>query len=254
MLNQLIQRHSFANSVRITGGLVGILLLLANVLFRTRHPTKNSLATIKKPDTRSILRDTAYLVSIGGAFCINFGIFFPYFYLQLYAIDKGVKESLAFYSLAIISAGSIFGRLLPNFFADKIGPYNMLIPCLFLSSALAFAMLGVRNFAGVVVFGVLYGFWSGSYVSLIPSLLAQFSTHPGEQGTRMGIAFSVVGISVLVGTPIEGALIQTDTGGFAWHRAIIFCGIMVLVGATGMAISRQLFLKQHPNHERGHRI
>lgn len=96
----------------------------------------------------------------------------------------------------------MLGRLLPNFFADKFGPYNMLLPCMYISAALAFAWFGISNFAGVIVFGLLYGFWSGSCepnltiivwwcktkpcptldVSLIPSLLAQLSSHGGEHG------------------------------------------------------------------------
>lgn len=61
-----------------------------------------------------------------------------------------------------MNAGSVLGRLLPNFFADRFGPYNMLIPCLVISSILVFSIFGVSNFAGVTVFGLLYGFWSGS--------------------------------------------------------------------------------------------
>jgi MFS transporter, MCT family, solute carrier family 16 (monocarboxylic acid transporters), member 10 len=95
----------------------------------------------------------------------------------------------------------VLGRLLPNFFADKFGPYNMLLPCMYISAALAFAWFGISNFAGVIIFGLLYGFWSGSCeskanhhlsvciessiysdVSLIPSLLAQLSSHTGEHG------------------------------------------------------------------------
>lgn len=56
----------------------------------------------------------------------------------------------------------MLGRLLPNFFADKFGPYNMLLPCLYISAVLAFAWFGVSNFVGVIIFGLLYGFWSGS--------------------------------------------------------------------------------------------
>lgn len=94
----------------------------------------------------------------------------------------------------------MLGRLLPNFFADKFGPYNMLLPCLYISAVLAFAWFGVSNFVGVIIFGLLYGFWSGSCeskfhylsirvepsvypdVSLIPSLLAQLSSYRGEHG------------------------------------------------------------------------
>ena len=45
--------------------------------------------------------------------------------------------------------------------------------------------------------------------------------------TRMGIAFSIVGISLLLGTPIEGALLRMRVGedGFLWFKSIIFCGV-----------------------------
>ena len=56
----------------------------------------------------------------------------------------------------------MLGRLLPNFLADKFGPYNMLLPCLYITASLTFAWFAISNFVGVVVFGLLYGFWSAS--------------------------------------------------------------------------------------------
>jgi hypothetical protein len=43
----------------------------------------------------------------------------------------------------------------------------------------------------------------------------------------MGIAFSIVGISLLLGTPIEGALLRMRSAddGFLWFESIIFCGV-----------------------------
>lgn len=96
------------------------------------------------------------------AFSINLGLFFPYFYLQLFSIDQGISSGLAFYSITLLNAGSVLGRIFPNFFADRCGTYNILLPCLFISSALAFSMFAITNFTGMAVFGVLYGFWSGS--------------------------------------------------------------------------------------------
>jgi hypothetical protein len=66
------------------------------------------------------------------------------------------------YQVAILNGGGVLGRLLPNFFADKFGPYTMLLPCLYISAGLAFTWFGISSFAGVIVFGLLYGFWSGS--------------------------------------------------------------------------------------------
>lgn len=48
--------------------------------------------------------------------------------------------------------------------------------------------------------------------------------HPADR-TRMGLAFSIVGLSFLVGTPIEGALLKTPNGQYSWYKSIIFCGV-----------------------------
>ena len=47
----------------------------------------------------------------------------------------------------------------------------------------------------------------------------------------MGIAFSIVGISLLLGTPIEGALLRMRTAddGFLWFKSIIFCGVRPVI-------------------------
>ena len=43
----------------------------------------------------------------------------------------------------------------------------------------------------------------------------------------MGIAFSIVGMSLLLGTPIEGALLHMRSADdeFLWLGSIIFCGV-----------------------------
>ncbi|KAJ7722850.1 major facilitator superfamily domain-containing protein [Mycena metata] len=241
VLNQLSKRTSFENAVRATGAIAGALLIIANLVMKTKpHPTGT---TVLKPKLKVILTDWAFMSSIAGAFVVGLGLFFPYFYLQLYAVDKGIDQNVAFYVLAIMNAGSVGGRILPNFIADRVGPYNMMIPCLAISSALLFSIFGLKTCAGVIIFAALYGFWSGSYVSLIPSLIIQSAAHCGEHGTRMGVAFSLVSVSMLIGTPISGALLHSDAGNYVWYRAIVFCGIMLACGATIFSFSRYLFVK-----------
>ncbi|KAF7342228.1 Riboflavin transporter MCH5 [Mycena venus] len=226
VLNQLSRRMaSFSNAVRVTGALAGLLLIIANLVMKTKvHPTATG-TTAPKPKLKVILTDWAFMSSIGGAFVVGLGLFFPYFYLQLYAVDKGIDANIAFYVLAIMNAGSVGGRILPNFVADRVGPYNMLIPCLAISSALTFSIFGLKTCAAVIVFAALYGFWSGSYVSLIPTLIVQSASHCGEHGTRMGVAFSFVSVSMLIGTPISGALLHSADGNYIWYRPIVFCGV-----------------------------
>jgi len=97
-------------------------------------------------------------------------------------VEKGVDPNLAVHVLAILNAGSVFGRLLPTFLADRFGIYNMILPTIYSSAALLFTIFVVNTSAGIVVMALLYGFTSGAYASLILSLLGQLSTHPGEVG------------------------------------------------------------------------
>lgn len=127
--------------------------------------------------------------------------------------------------------------------ADKIGPFNALVPMCMIMTALIFAMFGVASPASTVVFAILYGISSGActslstcplvaycltsatflaVLSLLGPLAASFARHPSEVGVRMGIAYSLTAIGSLTGTPITGALLTSE---FHWYRAIIFSGV-----------------------------
>ncbi|KAG9077915.1 hypothetical protein FS749_010161 [Ceratobasidium sp. UAMH 11750] len=131
-------------------------------MMRTRLPPKSQRPPTPPPDVKGIVTDTAFQISVAGAFLVMLGLFLPFFYLQLFAINHGLDHNLAFYSLAILNAASIFGRTIPNFVADKYGPFNLLIPCATISGVLIFAMFGVKSSGALVVFGLLYGFFSGA--------------------------------------------------------------------------------------------
>ena len=50
----------------------------------------------------------------------------------------------------------------------------------------------------------------------------------------MGVAFTIVGFSLLIGTPIEGALLHRheNRGQFAWNHSIVFCGVCAFSACT----------------------
>ncbi|KAF5343740.1 hypothetical protein D9756_011441 [Leucocoprinus leucothites] len=252
ILNQASRKLDFPNAIRISAAILCTFLVLANFLYSIAIPKREAVQVRlqHKPDFRVIRTDWAYLASILSAFCINLGLFFPYFYLQSYALSEGLESSFVLYLLAILNAGSVFGRVLPSFLADKLGVYNVLLPSLYISSGLGFALFGIHTSARLAVFALLYGFWSGSYVSLIPSLLVQLSSDPGELGVRMGIAFSIVAISLLGGTPIEGMFLGADGKSLEWSHPILFCGVIITCGSFGMTISKYLFIRSRRAHSR----
>ena len=104
------------------------------------------------------------------------GVYIPFFYIQLYAIEKAsVNATFAVYMIVLLNTGSFFGRLvstsprnaalphlltnlqIPNYIADKIGPMNVLAACCLVIAFLGFVWIEIENEAGLVAFCLLYG-------------------------------------------------------------------------------------------------
>ncbi|EED81649.1 predicted protein [Postia placenta Mad-698-R] len=126
------------------------------------------------------------------------------------------------WGIAILNAGSVFGRVIPSIAADYMGQLNVIGPIALICSALIFALFGAVRAAPVVVWTVLYGFFSGSCLSLFPSVFAYLANDTGEVGLRTGLGFFVLAFAMLTGTPIDGALLGDD---YSWYKALIFSGI-----------------------------
>ena len=61
----------------------------------------------------------------------------------------------------MLNAGSIPGRVIPNILAQKYGHVNAITTVAFVCGVLNFVMFGLNSVGAVVVFSLLYGFFSG---------------------------------------------------------------------------------------------
>ncbi|KAI9712950.1 MAG: hypothetical protein M1828_001509 [Chrysothrix sp. TS-e1954] len=172
-----------------------------------------------------------YAVSLFFAFM---GIYIPFFQIQAQAFNQQiVTGSLSFYLLPLLNVGSVFGRLIPNYIADKVGPMTTLAPYTLLGGVLAFTWIGITTSAGLIVFCILFGFFSGSYVSLSPSVTAVVSPNLAIYGTRTGMLAAPMGLGLLVGNPIAGAV---SNDGFIGLKA--FCGACCIASALALCEAR----------------
>jgi len=89
--------------------------------------------------------------------------------------------------------------------------------------------------APILVFCILYGFSSGAFVSMGPSLVAQVSPIR-ELGVRNGTLFLCVALAGLTGNPIGGALVGQTNGSFMALE--IFCGVTMVAGTAVFVASR----------------
>lgn len=170
-----------------------------------------------------------------GFFFFSYGFFVPINYIQVQALSAGMEPSLAQYLLPILNAGSLFGRLVTGFLGDKIGKYNMYVIVCYLSGIWILALwLPDSSNAALIAFAVLFGFFSGAYVSLITPLIIQISPM-AELGFRTGIVLLCVAIGGLTTNPINGAILGHSGG---WTGLKVFSGVFCLVGTTFVLVAR----------------
>lgn len=221
----------FGWATRVIGFIALFGLLVSNATFKVRVLP----AARRKFLDLSAFKELPYVLFVFGSFLGFMGLYVLFFYVQTYAIETGITNpNLGFYLLAILNSGSVFGRIIPNYIADRTGPLNMIIPCAFATGILSLCLIPTHSIAPLIVIVALYGFFSGTFVSLPPTIFVHLTKNRALIGTRMGMGFSIVSVGLLIGTPISGAILNATGFPQTW----IFGGVMTLSGACVIAASR----------------
>ncbi|ANB13716.1 Mch5p [Sugiyamaella lignohabitans] len=232
MVRELITRIGFGWATRVVAFTIFGLSILPCLFLKGRLPPRKSGPLI---DYASF-KDIPFILYCIACFFGFMGQYIPIFFIQSYCLEIGIDSNLAFYMTSILNAGSVLGRILPNFIADKTGPLNMLLPCTVACAILAYCWDFISVKGGVIAFSVLFGFFSGTFVSLPPACIASMTAEMNMLGTRMGMAFFLCGFGILIGSPIGGALVTRDDGAFLY--AAMFCAACMTLSSVFMFMTR----------------
>ncbi|KAL4955513.1 major facilitator superfamily domain-containing protein [Aspergillus filifer] len=235
LVTHLIRTTGFGWAMRTVGFLLLLLLILANLTVRPLHPPRPRKVT--RAELARPLKEPPFVLLTIGLFIFTYGFYAPINYLPAQAIDSGMDSDLASYLLPILNAGSLFGRLSAGFAGDKLGRYNVFIIVCYLSGIFTLALWlpsSPSPTASLIAFSVLFGFFSGAYVSLLTPLVMQISPM-SELGFRTGILFLATAIGGLTTNPINGAIVDGSGG---WDGLKIFSGLMALLGTSFVLVAR----------------
>ena len=168
-----------------------------------------------------------------GLFLAFIGLYIPFFYIIVYAESLAVDEDLSFYLLSVLNAASVFGRIIPGLLADKLGSLEVLTGAALAAAIIAYTWMAVKNLAGLIVFCIFYGFFSGAVVSLPSTVIAKLVPEMRLVGTWMGMSFSFAGLGFLIGNPIAGVILNPAAhrfnGGIAFSASTIMAGGIAFV-------------------------
>jgi MFS family permease len=217
----------FPWAIRITGFICTFFCILCILFLKTRLPPKKRGGG--KIDIGA-LQETPFSLLTVAIFLIDFALLIPLTYLTSYAQSHNMQESLAYQLVSILNAASILGRVVPGYFADRYGRFNVMIITTFVCTVFTLALwLSVgSNAAAIVAYAVLFGFWSGSAISLAPVCVAQISTTE-DFGKRYGTTYSFVSVGALFAIPIAGEIMKAQSSRGKkedYSGLIVFCGLL----------------------------
>jgi MFS family permease len=237
LLQSLIPKVGFAWSTRNMGFIILIFCTLANLFIRSRLP-KSQTRRSPHPDF-GILAQPAFAWTVIGVFLLEWALFVPLTYITSYALEKKYSTAFANQILPILNVGSVFGRWLPGFYSDVIGRYNT---CLFVTIVTIFSIFALwlpfgGHTAGLVAFVLLFGFASGSNISLTPVQIGQLC-ETKDYGRYYATCYTIVSLGCLTGIPIAGAIL--DACGGSYWGLILFTGACYVGALLAFVIARGL--------------
>ncbi|KAL5116316.1 hypothetical protein ACEQ8H_005774 [Pleosporales sp. CAS-2024a] len=232
---QCLPRVGFAWTIRIIGFIMLVLNLVTIALYRTRLPPRKSGPLV---DWASF-QDAPFSLYLAAMFFCFWGLYFAFFYIGAYArnvLGATYQQSINLL-LVQVSMGFVF-RLLPTYYADKVGSLNVLTPFAFSCGIMMYAWTGIKTLATLYVFAVIYGSGSAVIQALWPAIIGSINRTPDlkKTGVRMGMAFTVVSFSSFTGPPLAGALIQVNHGSYTY--ANIWAGTSFLLGGVLLIATR----------------
>ncbi|EIT73087.1 putative MFS monocarboxylate transporter [Aspergillus flavus] len=235
VLYRLINEIGFPWAVRVIGFIAFGTLLIPLSVMKLR---------VKPPKVRAMLDPTAftdagYMAFILTSLVAYMGLFVILFYLSYYsAAERITDQSLAFYLVTIFNAASVFGRTIPNKMADKLGPFNLLVPASLLSGMLMLVMMAVHSKGAIIAMALLSGFMSGALIGLPPMCLAMLTKDKSRLGTRVGMGYAIIALGVLISGPSSGAILRTGGDSLNWHSLWTFGGVPTCAAGLLYAVIR----------------
>ncbi|XP_044192700.1 monocarboxylate transporter 12-B isoform X2 [Thunnus albacares] len=179
------------------------------------------------------------------------GCSLPFVYLVPYALSMGVSHQHAAFLMSILGVIDIVGNITFGWLTDRrcLKPHRVAcyvfsvwmegLCCLFTPLLHSFTLL--------VPFAVLYGYFDGAYVALIPVVTSDVVGAP-YLSSALGVVYFLHAIPYLVSPPIGGWLVDITgnyTATFFLSGTALLASALILSTTTGIRRCRRCHRRSH---------
>lgn len=189
------------------------------------------LPLVKRASTGASLEyflDHNFVVLFIASIFYALGMFMPYTHLPIFAEKHGVSTSDSVFILSIMGIASAVGRIVSGLCADRFGKVLMLQICMYGGGISTLCWMACKTFPSLMVYGIIYGFFAGGIISLMPSVAAELFGIE-KLGSVIGLLYTSNATGNLLSAPIGGFLYDAYHN---YYPPISVAGGFLLAGAV----------------------
>ncbi|KIW88959.1 uncharacterized protein Z519_10443 [Cladophialophora bantiana CBS 173.52] len=208
----MLPKVGFPWTVRTMAFVQLTLAIVAFIFLKPRLPPRKSGPVVEW----SAFREAPYTLYIIGSFLYFWSVYVGFFFVGTFGRDAlGTSQATSINLLMVMNGVGVPSRILPAYIAQRwVGPLNLMIPMVAVAGIILYCWIAVHSVTGLWIFSVIYGVVAAGLQALFPAVLTSLTRDQKKAGVRTGMGFSIVGVAVLTGPPIAGALVQRDGGKF----------------------------------------
>lgn len=177
MLRQLLPSIGWKWSMRVLGILIAAVLIAGSICLQQPLPQRPETQASEMRRRKRVALNfialtsgTFTMVTIGIS-ALEFAMFSMSGLLPTYAEVANFPSETGYVLVALLNGLSCFGRIIPGILGDHLGHFNVLICmilCTSIVTAAIFIPFGSTSLGALYAFSALWGFGSGSFISLTP--------------------------------------------------------------------------------------
>ena len=238
IIEALLDRYGYKTTLRAIAVAMVILTAPLIPLMRSRLPS--SQASVLTRTDWSFASRPLFLVYSLANLAQGLGFFFPSLFLPSYATSIGLTARQGAALLSVMSAAQVMGQWTFGILSDKVGLNPLVLLSTIVTALACFTAWGLANdFARLIVFSLLYGFFAYGFSSMRARMGTAVSEEPTAALATFGIFTFCQGAGTVLAGPISTRLlsggVERDSYGIMRYKALVlFTGGCMLLSALSI--------------------
>jgi len=212
----------------------------ALVMRAPRQISGPPMAARKDVINLAILKDPGFMLWFAAAALFGFAYVVPFTYVPSYAQDVlGLDATVqGGQLLSIMSAANAIGRVVIGILGDRLGAIRVASVAFMLAGLSCFIWMFAESHGALIGFSIMYGFFSGSFFTLVASITANI----------VGLANLGSGLTIIFLTNTPGNLFTLPIAGKIFEASNNYKAMIGYNAAMYIAGSLILFFLMFYNH------